>query len=199
MAALAAEHPGYSFQLSGPVITVYESVGGMIKNLAQSLGFAALSIFASIALFLRSIRLGLICLLPNLLPMVAVAAFLVIFDRPLQFASVIVFNVCIGLATDDSIHFLHSFSKSFAETGQRDLSVRRTMTDVGPAVLFTSFVFLAAFSPMMLSTMPPLRVFGGLACLAFASGLAGELLLHPALLLCLMPKTQNGRDEVPPV
>jgi predicted RND superfamily exporter protein len=60
------------------------------------------------------------------------------------------------------------------------------MLNVGPAVLFTSIVFLAAFGPMMLSDMPPLRVFGGLACLAFASGLLGELLLHPALLLCLV-------------
>lgn len=194
LAALAAEHPGYQFQLSGPVISVYQSVGGMIANLAQSLGFAAVTIFASIAIFLRSIRLGLISLLPNLLPMVAVAAFLVIFDRPLQFASVIVFNVCIGLATDDSIHFLHSFNNAFRETRNTELAVRQTMANVGPAVLFTSFVFLAAFAPMVLSDMPPLRVFGGLACLAFASGLAGELLLHPALLLCLGPKGEGSGD-----
>jgi predicted RND superfamily exporter protein len=191
LAALAAEHPGYEFRLSGPVISVYESVGGMIANLAASLGFAALSIFLSIAVFLRSIRLGLISLLPNLLPMVAVAGFLVIFGRPLQFASVIVFNVCIGLATDDSIHFLHSFRKSLGNTGDPQAAVRETMMNVGPAVLFTSFVFLAAFAPMMLSDMPPLRVFGGLACLAFASGLAGELLLHPALLLTLVPKPRG--------
>lgn len=194
LAALAAQHPGYQFQLNGPVISVYESVGGMISNLAQSLGFAAFSIFGSIALFLRSIRLGLISLLPNLLPMVAVAAVLVVFDRPLQFASVIVFNVCIGLATDDSIHFLHSFKNALHETGQTDLAVRKTMADVGPAVFFTSAVFLAAFGPMLLSDMPPLRVFGGLACLAFSSGLAGELLLHPALLLCLIPKPRATHE-----
>lgn len=186
LAVLAAENPGYEFQLSGPVLSVYESVGDMISNLAQSLGFAALSIFTSIAIFLRSLRLGLISILPNLLPMVAVAAFLVVFDRPLQFASVIVFNVCIGLATDDSIHFLHSFKQALRETGDTRKAVRQTMLNVGPAVLFTSIVFLAAFGPMMLSDMPPLRVFGGLACLAFASGLLGELLLHPALLLCLV-------------
>jgi predicted RND superfamily exporter protein len=197
LAALEAEHPGYEFRLSGPVITVYDSVSGMITNLAQSLGFAAISIFGSIAIFLRSIRLGLVSLLPNLLPMVAVAGFLVIFDWPLQFASVIVFNVCIGLATDDSIHFLHSFKQSLAETRDRDVAVRQTMANVGPAVLFTSFVFVAAFGPMMLSDMPPLRIFGGLACLAFASGLLGELLLHPALLLCLAPKTRAFRADEP--
>jgi predicted RND superfamily exporter protein len=196
LAAIAAKHPGYRFELSGPVITVYESVGGMIASLAQSLGFAALSIFCSIAIFLRSIRLGLISLLPNLLPLVAVAAFLVIFDWPLQFASVIVFNVCIGLATDDSIHFLHSFKESFRETRNTQTAVRRTMANVGPAVLFTSFVFCAAFAPMMLSNMPPLRVFGGLACLAFASGLVGELLLHPALLLCLVRSPREQSKEV---
>jgi uncharacterized protein len=195
LAQLEREHPGYSFQLSGPVITVYESVSGMITNLAQSLGFAALSIFGSIALFLRSIRLGMISLLPNLLPMVAVAGFLVLFDRPLQFASVIVFNVCIGLATDDSIHFLHAFKQAWRETRDTDRAVRQTMADVGPAVLFTSFVFLAAFGPMLLSDMPPLRVFGGLACLAFGSGLLGELLLHPALLLTLVPSRQSSPTD----
>jgi len=195
LAVLAAEHPGYRFQLSGPVLTVYESVGDMISNLAQSLGFAALSIFCSIALFLRSLRLGLISILPNLLPMVVVAGFLVLFDRPLQFASVIVFNVCIGLATDDSIHFLHSFKHALSETGDPRQAVRQTMMNVGPAVLFTSVVFLAAFGPMMLSDMPPLRVFGGLACLAFASGLLGELLLHPALLLCLVGKPARSSED----
>lgn len=198
LALIEAEHPGYRFELSGPAISVYESVGGMISNLAQSLGFAALSIFGSIAIFLRSIRLGLISLLPNLLPLVAVSAFLVIFDWPLQFASVIVFNVCIGLATDDSIHFLHSFKSALHETRDPEAAVRQTMANVGPAVLFTSFVFTAAFAPMMLSNMPPLRVFGGLACLAFAAGLAGELLLHPALLVCLVRPPAEPMPEMSP-
>jgi predicted RND superfamily exporter protein len=130
--------------------------------------------------------------------MVAVAAFLVVCDWPLQFASVIVFNVCIGLATDDSIHFLHSFKKSLRDTRDIELAVRQTMANVGPAILFTSIVFLAAFGPMILSNMPPLRIFGGLACLAFVCGLAGELLLHPALLLSLVPTPSRTRTPSTP-
>lgn len=187
LARLEREYPGLDLRLTGTAVVGSRNVNKMIDSLNQSLIGAAVVIFGSIALGFRSWRLGAISVLPNVFPLVATASVLVVTGRALQMTSVIVFSVCLGIAVDDTIHFLTRFRREMAVDGDVRQSIRRAFLAVGSAVVTTTLVLLTGFGTVVTSEMPASRLFGWLSCTAYATAILGDLFLLPALLVCLMP------------
>ncbi len=185
---LADEFPSASFRLTGTDYVARKNVNRMIDDLARSLGFAVLVIFGVIALEFRSLRIGLISLLPNLFPLALVGGTLELIGQPLQMASAVLFTVLLGLAVDDTIHFLSRLRRErrAALAAGRDpddrLPMERTFLAVGRAIVVTTIVLTVGFATVGLSSVPTNRVFAALACLGLAGALVGDLLLLPALL-----------------
>jgi predicted RND superfamily exporter protein len=186
-AELETRHPGFRYHLTGTAVVAARNLNHMIADLAPGLASAALVVFVVMGISFRSLRLGLISILPNVFPMALTATFLVVTGRPLQMTSVIVFSICLGIAVDDTIHFIHRFQREMKIDGDVRASVWRSYRAVGSAMIMTSLVLVAGFAGLQTSDMPTTRLFSGLSCLTIAAALVGELVILPALLLTFVP------------
>jgi len=187
--------PGIHYHLTGTTVLASRNLNQMIADLASSLGTAAIIIFVVMSLGFRSLRLGLISTVPNLFPMAVTATFLVVTGRPLQMTSVIVFSICLGIAVDDTIHFINRFQRELSFGGLVDGAVLRTYRAVGSAMLMTSSVLLVGFGSLQISEMPTTRLFSGLSCLTIAAALVGDLLILPALLRCFVRDIRSKHED----
>jgi predicted RND superfamily exporter protein len=184
---LEAAHPGFHYHLTGTSVVAARNLDHMISDLAPGLGSAALVVFIVMGISFRSLRLGLISIVPNLFPMALTATYLVVTGRPLQMTSVIVFSICLGIAVDDTVHFIHRFQREMKIDGDVRASIRRSYRTVGSAMIMTSLVLVAGFASLQTSDMPTTRLFSGLSCLTIGSALIGELMILPAMLLAFVP------------
>jgi len=187
LTALEAKHPKVRFHLTGTSVLAARNLNQMISDLAASLGSAAAIIFVVMTFGFRSFRLGLISIVPNLFPMVVTATALVLTGRPLQMTSVIVFSICLGIAVDDTIHFINRFQRELRLDGNVDAAIIRSYRAVGSAMIMTSVVLIAGFGSLQISEMPTTRLFSGLSVLTIFAAVVGDLIILPAMLACFMP------------
>ena len=111
--------------------------------------------------------------------------------------SVLVFTICIGIAVDDTIHFMTRFRTEFRECGDAQQAVTRSFRAVGKALVITTIIFVFCFGCCTISTIPMMKNFSYLACIGFAAALVGDLIILPALLLVsFRDKTKEHRLEV---
>lgn len=191
---LEKRHPGFRFQLTGSAVVASKNIGQMITDLATSLGLASVVIFITLTIVFRSIRIGLICLIPNALPLLLTASLLVWTGEPLRFAGVIVFCVCLGIAVDDTIHVVTRFRRELKVDGDVEAALRRSMRTVGAALVVTTLVLVAGFSVTLTSSVPGNRMFGLLSCTAITSALLGDLVILPAMLACFTSRTRQTKQ-----
>lgn len=155
----------------------------MIRDLARSLGAAALFIFLVIGIALRSASLGIISIVPNVFPLAGTGALLALAGAPLQFTSVLVFTVCLGIAVDDTIHFLVHFRREMKTGRDIQAAIRGSIASVGHVMIITTLILIAGLCVLLLSGMPTLRLFGLLSIVALGLALLADLFFLPALLL----------------
>jgi hypothetical protein len=182
LAGVKARHPGLRLSMTGTDVVARRTVNRMILDLAGGLGMAAVLIFAVIALEFRSLRLGLLSLLPNVFPLAFVGAVLVALDRPLQVVSAVLFTVLLGLAVDDTIHMLARFRFERLAGADPRTAACRAGTAVGAAIVTTSIVLIVGYSVVFVSDVPTNRLFAALLCIGLGAALVGDLVLLPALL-----------------
>lgn len=193
LASLERDHAGFSFSLNGLLPVSARTSLRMIDALAMSLAIACVVIFVAISLALRSLRLGLVTLPVNLLPLGAICLFLVAASRPLQFTNVTLLTVVLGIAVDDSIHFVMAFRRKRTAGATAGQAIANALDTVGVSLVITTCLLFAGFGAVWLSEAPQMSFFGGLACLALLAALLADLLLLPALLLEFSPA---GSDDL---
>lgn len=181
---LEEKHKGFRFRLTGTSVVASHNLGQMISDLARSLGLASIAIFVTLTIVFRSIRIGLICLIPNALPLLLTASLLVWTGEYLRFSGVIVLCVCLGIAVDDTIHVINRFQREMREVNDVQEALRRTMKRVGSALLITTMILIVGFSITLTSEIPGNRMFGLLSCIAIAAAFVGDLVVLPAMLAC---------------
>jgi predicted RND superfamily exporter protein len=170
------------FKLTGLMMLLAEIFDSMIRSMMRSYAFALIVITPLMMLLLGSLRRGLVSMIPNLMPVVAVLGIMGWLGVPLDSTTMMVGAMVIGIAVDDTIHFMHKFHRYFEETGDLEAAVRETMRTTGSALLFTSLVLVAGFSIFGLSEMTNFRIFGLLSAFAAAVAFLADLLVAPALL-----------------
>lgn len=153
-------------------------IGGIAKGLTTALVVMAL---VCVVLF-QSVRLAAIALLPNAFPVLAVFGGMGIFGLPLNSGSAMVATIALGIALNDTVHFLLHYRRSRRQGFATDEAVRQTFTEIGRPIVLTSAVNCAGFSIFLLSDFRPLYHFGLLSSVAMGAALIGDLLLLPNLL-----------------
>jgi hypothetical protein len=188
LAELTAKYDPLRFRLTGAPLVISRSLYKINADLARSLGLAAVFIFGIITLEFRSLRYGMTCLIPNIFPLAVISACLFLTGGSLQTMSVLVFTICLGIAVDDTIHFMTRFRTEFRECGNARKAVKRSFDAVGRALVITTIIFIFCFGTCATSTIPMIRNFAYLACIGFVAALAGDLIILPALLLVAFGK-----------
>lgn len=133
-------------------------------------------------LLMGNLRLGLLSMIPNLLPIVLSLGFIGWLDFPLDMFTMLIGNIAIGLAVDDTVHFMHNFRRYFALTKDVREATRRTFLAVGRPMVVTSIVLSAGFFIYMFATMKNLFYFGLITGITIITALLADLLVAPAVM-----------------
>ncbi len=199
---LRTSYPWASLGLEGlSVISTYRS-SQMISDLARSLVWASAAIFIVISIAFRSITWGLASILSNALPILCVAATIHWMGLPLRYGTAIVFTICLGIAVDDTIHVLAKLRRVRLTQSTNDdfvLDVTTSMISVWPALLATTLLLVCGFGVVVFGSFPPMRTFGGLACLGLTVALLSDAFLLPTTLVTLHRFGRIARSRIIPV
>jgi predicted RND superfamily exporter protein len=163
----------------------------LISTLVRSLYIAMPLVFVVTGLAFRSTRLGLISVLPNVLPITFALALMAPLDITLRFSTITAFPLAFGLAVDDTIHFLARYECERAAGQTNHDAVCRTITTAGRAMFLTSALLVAGFSVLFVSNFVGIVHVTLLMCVILLVALIGDLVLLPALLLTFPPSQRT--------
>lgn len=190
LGAIEADHPNFRIELDGSAIWRWKNLYQIVTDLAFSLGTASVIIFGVLTLVYRSVRLGLISVIPNIFPLATTGFLLWAVGQYLEIVSVCAFTVCLGIAVDDTIHFLTRYQEEQLGTEDRRLAIRQAFIGVGTALIMTTIVLIIGFSTALLSDARDHRIFAMMGILTIGSALFADLVFLPALLLKYGPKAK---------
>jgi predicted RND superfamily exporter protein len=163
----------------------------MLQSLFQSqiltIGIVFLAIMAMFTLLFRSIRLAAIAIIPNLLPAALVLGTMGWFSIPLNMMTITIASITIGIAVDDTIHYIHRFQKEFSRDRNYMATLYRCHRSIGRAMYYTSITIIFGFSILAVSNFVPTVYFGLSIGFAMLAALLAALTLLPQLLVILKP------------
>jgi predicted RND superfamily exporter protein len=165
-------------------------------TMMRSYGIALLVITPLMVLLIGNLRRGLLSMVPNLVPIWLALGAMGFFGVPIDNSSLLIGCILIGLAVDDTIHFMHRFQRHLAQTGDTLEAVSRTLSTTGSALLFTTLVLTAGFFVMSTSHMSNIAVFGLISAFAALVAFIADIVLSPALMaLATRDAAQRERGE----
>ena len=161
------------------------NIEGMLWGVFISLSVITLSMFIS----LRDIKLSLIALLPNMIPLALSYGLWTIFIGEINMAFAVVSAVSIGIIQDDTVHFLLKFCHALHDKMQSaEDAIRYAFSTVGRALIFTTFTLAAGFGMFLFSSFTVNLTMGALTCLVILMALIADFLFLPAILLAFYKK-----------
>jgi len=193
-AAVAALPPPYTGAVTGVVPRLVEAQLGLVETQVRSFGLAFVTIFAGLAIGLRSWRLAALSVPPNLLPIAVALGAMGLAGIALDAATVMMASVALGIAVDDTVHVLSAWDEE--RVREPAGAAARAIDRVGPALFITTAAACAGFLALRLSDFLPIRWFGLLSALAIATALLADAWLVPALLVRL-PGAERSAAAAP--
>jgi len=169
-------------------------------NLIRTYALAFSIITPLMILLLGSVRMGLVSMIPNLAPLIVTLGVMGWFGIPLEVFTMLIGSIALGLAVDDTVHFMHNFRRYFEQSGDVRYAVRETLATTGQALLFTTIVLSSGFFIYMFATMKSLFHFGLVTGITIIVAFLADLVLAPALMSILArfvtkPRRALGKAE----
>jgi hypothetical protein len=170
-------------------------VKGQIYSMVSAVGM----IFLFMLVLWRSLKDSLICMIPNLSPILIIFIAMGIFGIWLDMATAMIASVAVGIAIDDTIHVYHGFISRVRKGGVRPVTaIARTYRQAGRAITTTTIILCAQFMLLTTSAFAPINSFGLLTSAGLLAALLFDILLLPALLVLLFrPATPASGDLQP--
>jgi predicted RND superfamily exporter protein len=195
-AGLAALPPGWSGFVTGQVLRLARAQQDLVETQLSSVTLALVVIFAAVWIGLRSWRLTLVALPPNLVPMAVTFAAMAWLAIPLDAATVMVASVALGIAVDNTIHYLVWYSRFRRGGHDAAAATHAALAVVAPAITAASAASCTGFLALTISSFLPIRYYGELSTIMMATALACHLLLTTAILLAARPcVAPEGKDQ----
>jgi predicted RND superfamily exporter protein len=186
--------PDLRFEMTGATVLGSRAFSVVITSMARSYGLALLIITPLMILMMGSLRIGLVSMLPNLFPVYLTLALMGWLDIALGISTLMVGSIIIGLAVDDTIHFLHKFDRYYQSGDEPRRAVRKTLETTGRALLVTSIVLIFSFGVFAFGRMTGVVQFGLIVTFGTAVAFLADITISPALLV-LVTRPQGSRDE----
>jgi hypothetical protein len=184
----------YKVDITGGSITFLEGTKYLVWNLLQSLLLAVFLISLFMAMLFRNVRIVLISLIPNLIPMVVTASVMGFLGIALKPSTILVFSVAFGISVDDTIHYLAKFKEELKYNGGNIRSaVVKALQEVGLSMAYTSIVLFFGFSVFAASEFGGTVALGTLVSFSLLAAMFTNLILLPSLLMTLHNSKSNRR------
>jgi predicted RND superfamily exporter protein len=175
-------------------------IAGQVKSMAGAVAI----IFLLMLIQWRSLKDSLICMIPNLAPLLLIFILMGAFGIWLDVATAMIASVAVGIAIDDTIHVYHGFIHRVRQGLSPTLAMARTYRQAGRAITITTLILCTQFLLLATSSFVPVQNFGLLTSIGLMAALIFDLLLLPAILILVYPpvsrrKISEGGNGLPKV
>jgi hypothetical protein len=174
-------------QITGLLVLYNNMLQSLFKSQIEALGVVMLGIAIMLLILFRSWALAIIGIIPNLLAAVSILGLMGLIGIPLDMMTITIASITIGVAVDNSIHYLYRFREEFLQHRDYVITLRNCHASIGNAISYTAITIIAGFSILTLSNFVPTIHFGMLTALAMLIALLASLTLLPKLLLIFKP------------
>jgi predicted RND superfamily exporter protein len=174
-------------QLTGMTVMYNNMLQSLFDSQIKTLGVVFLAIMIMFLILFRSIKLALIGMAPNLIAAGSVLGLMGWLGIPLDMMTITVAAITVGIAVDDTIHYIHRFKTEFSKDGDYVATMHRCHRSIGQAMFFTSLTIITGFSILVLSNFIPTIYFGLFTGFAMLMALVGALTLLPRLIILIKP------------
>ena len=175
------------FKLAGVLILFNNLLQSLFKSQILTLGFVMVGIFLMFLILFKNIRLSLIGIVPNFIAAFFILGIIGLLGIPLDMMTITIAAITIGIAVDNSIHYIYRFKEEFKDLGDYKKTLELCHATVGKAILNTSITIVFGFSILVLSKFIPTIYFGIFTGLAMLLAMVSVLTLLPSLILLIKP------------
>ncbi|MDB3894752.1 MMPL family transporter [Candidatus Pelagibacter sp.] len=175
------------FKLAGVLILFNNLLQSLFKSQILTLGLVMVGIFSMFIILFRNIKLSLIGVVPNFIAAFFILGIIGLLGIPLDMMTITIAAITIGIAVDNSIHYIYRFKEEFSKIKDYNKTLKVCHSTVGVAILNTSITIVFGFSILVLSKFIPTIYFGMFTGLAMLLAMVSVLTLLPSLILIVKP------------
>ena len=184
---------GWSYAVTGPVVLTYRYGREFSQSQANIISASSLLVVAMIGIYLRSLPWALLAVVPNAIALMLMFGTMGHWGILLNFGSAIVAPIAIGIAADDTIHFLTAYARERRSGKEPVVALEGAISGVGEAVIATAVALALGFLSMLTSPMSTVADMGLLCAIAILGATAADLLMLPALIATVTRWKRFGR------
>ena len=181
---------------TGSVFIASGLVSLLLHDLSLSFGTAFVFVTLLMIVMLRDLKLGLIAMLPNLLPIALVLGYMGWTELPIDLNSLLVASIALGIAVDDTVHFLHHFKSAYGASGDVEAGIQRAVNTAGRAMVMTSIVLVTGFLVFVFASTNASMRFGLLTAITIICALVVDMTILPAALRALYRRAPIHLDDL---
>ncbi len=171
--------PGLEARITGSSVLTLSATQAMIKGQLQSILLLLGFFIVIISVLFTDIRVGLLAAIPNAFPVVVLFGIMGYADIPLNIGTAMAAAIVIGIAVDDTMHFMLRYNQELKLSRRQTLAMHTTISNEALPVLSTSIALIAGFLVFTLSDFQPIVLFGALSALAIATALIADFMITP--------------------
>ena len=175
------------FKLAGVLILFNNLLQSLFKSQILTLGFVMTGIFIMFFILFKNLALSLIGVVPNFIAAFFILGIIGLLEIPLDMMTITIAAITIGIAVDNSIHYIYRFKEEFVLKKNYEKTIKYCHSTVGVAILNTSITIIFGFSILVFSNFIPTIYFGVFTGIAMLLALLSVLTLLPALILVFKP------------
>ncbi len=173
--------------ITGMMVLYNNVLHSLFRSQIMTVGVVFVVILLMFIVLFRNIRLSLIAIIPNIFAAILVLGLIGWMRIPLDIMTVTIAAVCIGIAVDDTIHYIHRYRDEFSKDQDYHAAVLRSHASIGRALFYTSLTITLGFSILVLSNFVPTIYFGFFTGIAMLAAMIADLTLLPLLITRFKP------------
>jgi uncharacterized protein len=173
--------------LAGIMVLYNNMLQSLFSSQILTIGFVVIALMVMFMILFRSVKISLIAIIPNVLSSVAVLGVMGLAGLPLDMMTITIAAISIGIAVDDTIHYIHRFRDEYEADRDYISTMHRCHGSIGNAMYYTSLTIIAGFSILVFSNFIPTILFGLLTGLAMFIAIVTALTLLPLLIIVFKP------------
>ena len=175
------------YKLAGILILFNNLLQSLFKSQILTLGFVMVGIFIMFLILFKNLKLALIGVIPNFLAAFFILGLIGLLGIPLDMMTITIAAITIGIAVDNSIHYIYRFKEEFLKINNYEKTIEACHSSVGIAILNTSITIVFGFSILVLSNFIPTIYFGVFTGIAMLFAMVSVLTLLPSMLILSKP------------
>lgn len=181
------EYEGFDYLLTGSAIQMSIMNQYITSGLIRSVLTALVVISIMMMVVFRNFRLGLIAMIPNITPIIITGGLMGFMGVSLEFVTMTIAPMVMGLAVDDTIHFINHVKLDYQKTGSYDISIKNSFIKVGKALILATIILCATFSAFMTSDVHSMVNMGIYMVIAMISALIADFTVTPFIIKLTRP------------